>query len=169
MSDDQPFFRFSPRAYSTGRSFEPSEATCDICRRPCIWRHTEGIYAAIEPESVCARCISDGSLVGYFGDQGWCLHDTDVNDVAPELATELLQRTPGVACFNPFRWPVLDGWPLAFVGYADETEILSDPVACKAISAVFAEVGWNLTGPSPYALVFRELAGTRYRAVLDLD
>jgi len=55
----------------------------------------------------------------------------------------LLERTPGVACFNPFEWPVLDSMPMAFLGYGEDEGLLAIDAVRSAINETFAEVGWS--------------------------
>jgi uncharacterized protein CbrC (UPF0167 family) len=167
MVTDRPFFRFNPGAYGDGRSFEPSNEICEACDRPCVWKYTGSIYALTRP-SVCARCIADGRLGALLGDADFSLHDINIRGADLELTQEVLQRTPGVACFNPFEWPVLDAKPLAFIGYGEEKSLIAIPEVRAAMEDAFAEVGWDF-GPSPYALLFREVDGERYRVVVDLD
>ena len=167
MSTDQPHFRFNPGAYEDGRSFKPSRANCDVCARPCVWEYTGGIYALTEP-TVCARCISEGRLGAFLGDESFALHDIVISGAEPALAAEVLQRTPGVACFNPFDWPVLDAKPLAFMGYGEDEGLIAVPGARAAIKDAFGTFGWDY-GPSPYALIFKEIDGDRYRVAIDLD
>ncbi|WP_298289491.1 hypothetical protein [Novosphingobium sp.] len=42
------------------------------------------------------------------------------------------------------------------------------PGTRTAIEEAFGEFGWDY-GPTPYALIFKELHGDRYRVVIDLD
>jgi uncharacterized protein CbrC (UPF0167 family) len=168
MSDDQPYFRFNPGAYGDGRSFEQSSDICEVCSRPCVWKYTGNIYATKSPV-VCARCMANGKLAKFLDDEGFTLHDIEMSGAEPSLEKELLQRTPGVACYNPFEWPVLDAKPLAFVGYGDDQNLLDIVAVRSAIEAAFEEIGRRFNGPTPYALVFKEVDGQRYRAVVDLD
>lgn len=168
MSEDQPYFRFHPNAYAIKGVFEASDALCDVCGRPCIWAYAGGIYTAGEKPRSCARCIADGRLGDFLGGH-FSLHDIELDDADPALADELLCQTPGVACFNPFPWPVLDSRPLAFLGYGEERALLAEPAVVAAIEDAFRELGWDYDGPSPYALIFREVDGSRYQAVIDLD
>jgi hypothetical protein len=167
MSSDQPHFRFNPGAYAEGRSFERSGEACHVCTKPCVWEYTGGIYALSEPR-VCARCIAAGRLGSFLGDVAFALHDVLIEDAEPALAQELLQRTPGFACFNPFDWPVLDAKPLAFLGHGDEAGLFAIPDVRTAISEAFEPFGWDCA-PSPYALIFKEIDGERYRVSVDLD
>ena len=167
MNDDQPFFRFNPRAYD--RAFERSEDVCDVCSRPCVWKYAASVYTAGEAPTVCARCIADGSLGRFLGDARFQLHDIMVDDAEPALEDELLRRTPGVHSFNPYVWPVLDGKPLAFVGYGEDEALIVLPQVQAAIEEAFQDLGWSFEGPTPYALIFKELGGDRYCAVVDLD
>ena len=169
MSEDQPFFRFHPGAYEAKRTFETSDEPCDACGRPCVWKYTGGVYANAAEPVVCARCIADGSLGRLLGEADYALHDVELEGAAAELEDELLRRTPGVASFNPFPWPVLDGVPLAFIGYGEDEALIALPKVRAAMAEAFAEIGWEAEGPSPYALLFREVAGVRWRAVVDLD
>lgn len=168
MSADQPYFRFNPGAYKDGRSFERSSAVCDVCSRPCVWKYTGGIYATEHPVA-CARCIANGALGRFLGDEHFSLHDIEMSGADSSLETEVLQRTPGVACYNPFEWPVLDAKPLAFAGYGEDQDLLDIAAVRSAIEAAFAEIKQTFDGPTPYALVFKEIDGERYRAVLDFD
>lgn len=165
MSTDEPFFRFNPTAYGENRSLNLSQEICEVCSKPSIWKYTGNIYAATSP-TVCARCISGGQLKAFLNDDFFALHDIEIVGAAPELEQELLQRTPGVACFNPFRWPVLDGIPLAFIGYGDEKEVVASLDARTAITDEFKKFGL-IYEPSPCALVFKEVDGSRYCAVVD--
>ena len=83
-----------------------------------------------------------------------------------ELAAEVLYRTPGVASFNPFDWPVRGGGePLAYVGVGDDAALRRDPSVIAAIAE--AADGEDVLGSC--ALVFRTLDGATTSAVLDLD
>lgn len=171
MDADQPYFRFNPNAYREGNYLEASDDRCDVCTTPCGWKYTGVIYATTTP-TVCARCIASGALARFMADAQYTLHDIVLNGAEASLETELLQRTPGVACFNPFEWPVLDGWPLAFLGYGPDPEVAGNPDVQAAIAAAYSEMGWDDEEPNaadPYALVFKEVYGERYRAVIDLD
>ena len=114
MSDNQPFFRFHPRAYELDGVFEQSSAACDICDRTSEWSYKGNIYSEFRP-TICARCIAENRVREVAGED-FSFHDTDLEGARPELAQEVLQRIPGVSCFNPYRWPVVDGEPLAFIG-----------------------------------------------------
>ena len=169
MSADQPHFRFNPGAYGPRRSFERSSEACEVCSRPCVWKYTGNIYAKVEPAVVCARCVADGELRKFLGDKHFSLHDIEMSGAEPGLKEEVLQRTPGVACYNPFEWPVLDAKPLAFVGYGDDQDLLDIAAVRSAIEAAFGDIGQKFDGPTPYALIFKEIDGERYCAVVDFD
>lgn len=169
MSADQPYFRFNPGAYEEGRSFERSSEVCDVCSRPCVWKYTGGIYTEEEPAVVCARCIANDALGRFLGDERFSLQDIAISGAQPSLQTEVLQRTPGVVSYNAFDWPVLDAKPLAFVGYGEDENLLDIDAVRSAIETAFAEIGRKFAGPTSYALVFKEIDGERYRAVVDFD
>ena len=118
---------------------------------------------------LCAQCIADGRTGEAVGTEDYSFHDTELDGAEAGPAGELMKRTPGVACFNPFEWPVLDGMPLGFIGVGNEAALMAIPEVRAAIGAAFAEIGWDAEGESPYALVFREIDGGRWRAVIDLD
>src|SRR5688572_19811195 len=162
MSDDQPYFRFNPGAYGDGHSFERSSDVCDVCSRPCVWKYMGSVYATDRPV-VCARCIANGELGRSLGEKHFSLHDIEMNGAEPSLKKEVLQRTPGVACYNPFELPVLDAKPLAFVGYGEDQDLLDIAAVRSAIEAAFAEIGRKFDAPTSYALVFKEIDGERYR------
>ena len=120
--------------------------------------------------TICACCIADGRLGALLEGEGFSFHDVELDGADPALEQELLERTPGVACFNPFEWPVLDSMPMAFLGYGEDKGLLAIDAVRSAISDTFAEVGWSEpVASSPYVLIFKEVNGDRYRAVLDLD
>ena len=169
MSDDKPFFRFNPGAYDTGRSFKPSDEPCGVCARPSVWLYNGVLYAAGPQPTVCARCIADGRLDAHFGEAGFGFHDMALDEVEPELTEEISSRTPGFATFNPFTWPVIDGVPLAFLGYGDDAGMWNIPAAREAMVEAFMALGDELAGPTSYALVFRQVEGDRYRVWVDLD
>ncbi len=165
MSADQPFFRFHPGAYDPARgSFRASNDPCGVCGDPCVWLYVGHIYAVTRP-AVCARCIANGNLKAFIED-GFSFHDTQLEGADPDLEAEVLEATPGFATFNPFDWPVLDGKPLAFIGYGDEPALWAIPGVRTAISEAFED---DIDKPTPYALVFKELDGTRYAAAMDFD
>ena len=59
---------------------------------------------------------------------------------------------------------------MAFLGYGEDKGLLAIDAVRSAISETFAEVGWSEpVASSPYVLIFKEVNGDRYRAVLDLD
>ena len=168
MSTDKPYFRFNPGAYEDGHSFERSSDVCEVCSRPCVWKYTGGIYATEHPV-VCSRCIANGELGRFLGDEHFALQDVEISGAEPGLEKEVLQRTPGVASYNPFELPVLDAKPLAFLGYGEDQDLLDIVAVRSAIEAAFAEIGREFDGPASYALVFKEIDGERYRAVVDFD
>lgn len=166
----QPFFRFYPHAYDNPEIFESSDAPCAHCRRPCVWRYRGGVHAALNYDAIlCARCVSAGDLGKFFGGH-YSFHDIEIDDVSSALAREVNERTPGVACFNPFEWPVIDGLPLAYCGTGEDPELLVKPEVAVAIDDAFSAIGWDdADGPSPYALIFKQVDGPLYQAVIDLD
>jgi len=133
-----------------------------------VWKYTGGIYATEHPV-VCSRCIANGELGRFLGDEHFALQDVEISGAEPGLEKEVLQRTPGVASYNPFEWPVLDAKPLAFLGYGEDQDLLDIVAVRSAIEAAFAEIGREFDGPASYALVFKEIDGERYRAVVDFD
>lgn len=170
MTDQPVQFRFYPGAYSNRDVFEASDVSCGVCGNHSGWRYKGSIYGK-QIQNVCPACIANGKLAAVAGDAHFTLHDIELEGVDPDLSREVLQRTPGIACFNPYSWPVLDGFPLAFIGYGDDPAIIACTEAQRAIKQSFSAYNWDFeVGTStPYALVFRELAGPRYQAVIDLD
>ena len=165
----RPHFRFFPDALDRPDLFERSSATCDGCGEPCDCLYKGSLYAPYKP-SLCAWCIADGRVGRAINDDEFQFQDVDLRGVDAELAQEVLQRTPGVACYNPFSWPVRNAIPLAFIGYGDEPAILADPRACDAIDAAWrAETGSPLEGSCAYLLIFRSLDASTYEAVIDPD
>jgi hypothetical protein len=53
--------------------------------------------------------------------------------------------------------------------YGEDQNLLDIVAARSAIEAAFGEIGSKFDGPTSYALVFKEIDGERYRAVVDLD
>ena len=169
----KPHFRFYPNAYANGGPLEESNAVCDVCGEPCVWRYTGGIHAPKRLENCCAGCIAAGNLRKTLGKGFFGLADISIEDetASDALQEELLACSPGVACFNPFIWPCLDGVPMAFIAAGDDPAFTSDSAAIEATRVAFADIEWedNDAGSSPYALIFREVGGERLRAVIDLD
>lgn len=167
MSADKPFFRFYPGAYE--QVFKISDARCAVCDRSCVWEYTGSIYIAQKPTPLCARCVFEGNLSSIAGDD-YAFHDIELEGAAPELAEELLLRTPQVACFNPFEWPVISGEPLAFIGYGNDPHVWDNVVARDAINTMLLNEGVAASDePTGYALVFKKSSSDEYVAVLDLD
>ncbi|MGB7372840.1 CbrC family protein [Pontixanthobacter sp.] len=165
--EEKPDFRFYPTAYDNGGPLVASLDKCDCCRNRCVWKYTGNIYAQGEA-IVCAGCIAAGNLNTLFA-KGYSLHDIELeSDVEQNVGDELFDLTPGVACFNPFEWPVANRMPLAFIGYGETLKECEE--ATKATEAAFAKIGWpDEKGPSNYALLFRPITGGPMRAVIDLD
>jgi uncharacterized protein CbrC (UPF0167 family) len=98
------------------------------------------------------------------------MHDADfTEDIADVLAEEVMQRTPGFSTFNAFEWPASRGKPMAYIGHGDEAATWENPAAARAIRKLYADEGDPLEGTTPYALVFREIDGTRHVAIMDHD
>lgn len=163
---DKPHFRFNPGAYERG-AFEASEQACSACGQPCVWKFVGIVYTAAAQPIVCARCIADGGLARVVGD--YSLHDMDFEDeVDADLADEVERRTPGFSTFNAFIWPVRHGEPLAFIGHGDDAELKAKPGVVAALEALAEEMDDDDLAEG-YALIFKELEGDEYVAVLDLD
>lgn len=58
---------------------------------------------------------------------------------------------------------------MVYVGHGDEDDTWEDPVAAAAIRKLYEDEGDPLDGPTPYAIVFKELDGPRHIAIMDLD
>ena len=169
--NNKPHFRFYPGAYRRTGPFSEDVSTCDVCNRANARLYSGVIYsAADERPSVCACCIADGRLEEYFGDTPFEMHDAELLNTTADIAAELLRRTPGVASFNAFEWPVLDGMPLAFIGYGNEKEVWSNPKAVSAMRAAWRSIyEEELETETPYLLVFKEIDGSRICSIVDLD
>jgi uncharacterized protein len=170
MGVGQPYFRFYPRAYEPDGPFECSNDICEVCQNPCGWKYTGGIYAETEPV-ICAVCIAGDKLAQFLGHREFSYHDVALDNSDPLLEAEVLQRTPGVACFNPFVWPVVDGMPLAFICAGDDPEIISNPLVQEATRKAYKDCDWEYEAGSPasYALIFKEIDHERYQAIIDMD
>jgi|CXWL01.1.fsa_nt_gi uncharacterized protein CbrC (UPF0167 family) len=170
MNDPRrPHFRFYPSAYEPGQAFDPSKEPCSVCGLASDWRYNGVIYTRQPPKGVCAVCIASRRLGTHLGVR-FSLHDITLDGAATDLEAELLERTPGVACFNPFAWPVRDGAPLAFIGYGDNDKLQNDAEVQAAVAAAGRDCGIDdVAMPTPYALIFKELDGPHVEAVLDYD
>jgi uncharacterized protein len=171
---DKPFFRFNPRAYELDGTFVESTEICDVCDQDCVWEYDSSLYAAVDDFTMCARCIFEGRISDVIKDKHFSFNCLDISGVDAELRTELEQRTPGFATYNPFQWPVLDGMPLAFIGYGEEAVIVNDTKAQLAIAAAFAHIYddhevYEVGTPNHYALVFKEISGDRYMVEKNFD
>lgn len=165
---DKPHFRFHPDAYEHG-VFEPSQEKCSACGKPCVWKYTQHIYALPpEPADICARCIADGSVAKVVPDGDYGLHDLEFGgETSDALATEVEQRTPGFATYNPFVWPVRNGVPLAFLGFGADEPLKGN----RGIKAAIAQLSKEMESEfaPDYAMIFKTLEGDEYVATLDLD
>lgn len=169
----RPHFRFFPGAYEFCAGgddvFRAEAGPCDACGMRDIHAYQGIVYTARQEQpTVCAQCIADGRLATFLNEAHVSLHDAEVAEVdwRDPLVVEVQQRTPGFATFNPFTWPVHDGLPMAFMGYGDEER-------WKYVSDVLAAMRAANAGedcfPTPYALIFKQVDGPAYRAVLDFD
>ncbi len=164
--DRKPFFRFHPFAYDL-QALTASTAPCEICQRPCIWRHNVPIYSRTEYDNVCASCIANGRLLQV--DPTMQLHDISVTNCDPALERELMTRTPGVASFNPFDWPVIGRMPLAFFGEGNSPRFRGDKVVLAAIGRDWKAMDGEGQAPLHHSLIFRQIDGGTVRAVFDFD
>lgn len=165
MSDPaKPFFRFHPGVYESA-AMKPG--LCAACGRDG-WIYEGPVYTRQSDLSVCARCIAEDRLGAYLGGAFFSLHGGETEPMRPELRRELIERTPGVASFNEFTWPAIDGVPMAFIGDGERLELWDDPAARAAMIAAWGEFNEEaLDGPTAYLLLFRH--GDVWRAVVDLD
>lgn len=164
---DKPHFRFNPGAYERG-AFEASEDKCEACGEPCVWKFIGIVYTAGRQPIVCARCIADGGLARVADD--YVMHDADFDDdVGEALADEVERRTPGFSTYNGFSWPVRQGEPLVFVGYGDDAALKDRPGVSAAIEALAEDRDEDDDIAGGYVLIFKQLDGDEYVAVLDLD
>ncbi|MFN0023665.1 MAG: CbrC family protein [Parvularculaceae bacterium] len=165
---DKPFFRFHPDAYEHG-VLEPSEETCSACGKPCTWKYNQHIYALPpDPKAICARCIADGNVAKAVPEGDYGLHDCEFDgETSDSLATEVEQRTPGFATFNPFVWPVRNGVPLAFLGFGADESLRG----IRDVEAAIAKLAEEMNGEiaPDYAMIFKTLDGGEYVATLDID
>lgn len=166
---DKPNFRFFPKAYETEGVFRESNDICDSCGKPSVWMYSGPLYSQGNP-NVCARCIADGSLDKILGVGKYSFQDCYFPNVPTELSSEIMQRTPRVTSYNPINWPILESKPLAFFGYGDNDETWKFPDAVDAMKMTWRQaIGKELNSKSSYLLVFKELDGPRFIAVMDLD
>jgi uncharacterized protein CbrC (UPF0167 family) len=167
--DRKPHFRFNPNAYNANRVFEQSQVICDVCARECVWKYTGSIYSPSKP-TVCASCIANGRLERFLGAENYSFHDTEAEGAEQDALGELLLRTPGVTCFNPFDWPVLNGIPMAFILYGDEeSDMWKDPKVRAEVNKEYGNWPWDGNKPGSYVLLFKQVGGDEYRVVIDPD
>ncbi len=169
----QPYFRFFPGAYAFGADgedvFRRETGPCHACGMREIHAFTGIIYTARQDQpTVCAQCIADGRLAKFLSEAHFSLHDAEVAglDWRDPLVAEVQRRTPGFATFNAFDWPILDGLPMAFMGYGDEERWKYVPDALAAMRD--GNEGEDCF-PTPYALIFKQVDGPAWRAVFDWD
>jgi len=169
----EPLFRFHPNAFADEAVFVPFKGMCASCAKPAKHRYQGVIYVAAEYRDlvICPECIAAGCLTSLFGTADYALHDCEFSeDCDPTLSEEVMRCTPGFATFNPFIWPVIDGVPLAFIGYSDDLDPEAQPEVFAAMQVEHARYSYDpLTGASPYFLIFQEVGGGKYVASLDLD
>ena len=171
-SSHKPNFRFHPNAYEA--CFERSSEACDVSGEPCRWRYTGNIYGPpiTDDLTLSAKSLAAGSLANLTGEDGFSFQDVDFeDDVAESLQSEIFERTPGVASFNPFTWPVLEGFPLAYIGTGAEYRFWKNKSVRIAMQSAWEvlELEIPLSEPNESILLFQTLDKKHYRAVVDLD
>ena len=97
------------------------------------------------------------------------LHDITFTDCDPALEREVLTRTPGVASFNPFEWPVMARKPLAFIGEGESPDFRGNKAILAAIDRAWKAMDGEGKAPLHYTLIFRQLDGEAIKAVFDFD
>jgi uncharacterized protein len=165
---DQPYFRFVPSAYENELCFTSSQQQCEICEKPCVWRYTGNVYAVNDPEILCARCIADGRLGKHFGSESFGLHDSDVG-ASRAFWEEINHRTPGIPTWNPIQWPVIEGIPLAFVAVGETKQFPTGADVDDAVAKAWQKIEHENLGPINYVLLFKQIDGPQYRAIIDFD
>jgi|GEM_PF-1228695 len=188
---DAPFFRFYPGAYDAKHGqFERSDEDCDICGQTAIWLYKGVIYTSGTSPSVCARCLHAGRIGAFLKQRddaetralrakhpdwsidSYSLQDIELEEeVSDEAHDELMLRTPSVASYNPFDWPVHDGLPMAWIGAGNDEGLIANTQIWQAMQAAWTAI-WpdeTLDGPTDYLLIFQSVEGHVYRAVVDLD
>ncbi|MEL6540662.1 MAG: CbrC family protein [Pseudomonadota bacterium] len=170
----KPHFRFFPNAYDFGADgeevFKRETGPCHCCGMRDIYAYQRSVYWLRRDKPVIsARCIADGTMAGLlFEGQTYSFHDCEVEGLdwdSPEVE-EVQSRTPGFPTFNPFDWPSIGGEPMAFMGYGDEEKWKTVPEARAAMKE--ANEGQDRF-PCPYLLIFKEIDGPRFKAVIDPD
>lgn len=166
----KPAFRFFPTAYDIDGVFEATNDACEVCKQPSGYRYTGEVYAEGSAPEVCASCIHSGKLAAAMDDKDMQLVEAELAGVDADTAREVLQRTPGFSTFNGFDWPVIDGKPLAFLGYGDSGPVTGDAAATASIEAAWKDSFEDpFEGPTANALVFRTLDGKTHKVVFDFD
>lgn len=115
-----PHFRFHPDPLRSG-SVIAKAVTCRACERQRDHAYVGPIHGEQELDALCPWCIADGTAHRRFGA---LFHELAfASDVAPEVAIEIEERTPGFDTWNPIDWPTCCALPMAFVETAGIAEI----------------------------------------------
>jgi len=116
-----PTFRFHPDPLRSG-SVVAKAVTCRACDQRRDHVYTGPVFGEHDlDEALCPWCIADGTANRRFGA---FFHDLAfASEVAPDVAIEIEERTPGFDTWNPIDWPVCCDLPMAYLETAGIAEV----------------------------------------------
>ncbi|WP_415644571.1 CbrC family protein [Stackebrandtia soli] len=168
-----PVFRFSPNAYELGL-FEERSGRCDACDSDRELRYTASFYAVDKPDYLCPWCVADGTAArrfkGSFNDwlgiDGVPVDPDEAVTVDRECASEVANRTPGYPSWQQERWRSHCGFPCAFLGYVDSTDITEYLVEPDFAADVDGGIGFPGEVLRDYLSRDGDLTGYLFRCVV---
>ncbi len=120
-----PVFLYHPEPIRSGSIIE-SDAKCKSCRQSRGFIYTGPVYAEDElDDAICPWCIADGSAHEKFA-ASFVDAEGLPDGIAPEVADEITNRTPGFSAWQSEQWLACCGEPAAFVEPAGIKEIRRD-------------------------------------------
>ena len=149
-----PTFRYHPDPVATG-SFEVARGPCPYCGVDRTYVYNGPVYAIVEPDPPCPRCIADGSFAARF--------DAEFTDAAPlanldaDVIDEVTRRTPGYSGWQQEQWMTHCDDAAAFLGPVGYRELLGHPQALEQLTLDMGDddVQRMSRGGSPTGYLFR--------------
>lgn len=183
MSEQAPLptFKYHPDPIATGSVKPESDTPCLGCNRIRGYIYTGPVYTEkpyILDDHLCPWCIADGTAAKRFGAS---FNDSGtMEDVTPEIMTEIEERTPGFEAWQDPQWPTCCDDAAAFLGAAGAPEIRRDFPKAAATVKMHLRDDYDLSGDDlqevfdsltkddqPTAYIFQCLHCERYHAFVD--
>ncbi len=129
------------------RSFERSEAACDLCGQSRGWRYACSTYGGLEqPNRLCSWCIADRTAArrGYRFNDATLDPSSVVRSLPPEDVEEVERRTPGFVTWQDHGWYACCGRACRYIGEAKSEDLRGRWAgAVEDLKRQMAESNWT--------------------------